>query len=177
VTGALIAVVLIAIGLPVVAWWIGGQRFRGRLAGPAPTDLHGEMVRRHRLTAGEIAQVQQAMVRGRRLDDARLRAAVVDWARAARQQMDDARRRHPWRRRILVWSVGLAAGCCLVALVLAALSGEEDRWLLVVLGLNLINLAVRANTFLRTRGTLTRAIAANDGPPGEQAAGATPPSP
>jgi hypothetical protein len=115
-TGVLL-VVLIAVGLPLLAFWVGGRRFWNRTHAIQTGDLYRRMVREHALRPAEIAQVEGALTWGRELQDERLRAAVVDWARELQRAAAERRHRHPTRRRILlglllVWGTG--------ALVLAA---------------------------------------------------------
>ena len=111
-TPALIAVVVIALGLPILAWWFGGRRFWSRLRPRAEPDPWGDAMRRFRLTPAETAQVESAVSWGRRLDDARLRRAAVAWAQ---ESIDQHRVRFPiqspWVRVALLvaWLAALAA--------------------------------------------------------------------
>ncbi len=114
-TGAWVAVGLLLLGLPLLAWWVGGRRFWARLERLAGSDLYREMVLRHRLRPAEIAQVEGAVTWGRELQDPRLRAAVVDWARTLRAEQEERGRRHPRRRRV-VWAI------CVVWLTVAVAS-------------------------------------------------------
>ena len=68
-TAALVVVAVIAVGFPLVAWWLGGRRFWAALSGPARRDLHADMVGKHRLGPADIAAVQQAMAWGRAVED------------------------------------------------------------------------------------------------------------
>ena len=56
-TGAWVAVVVLLLGLPLLAWRVGGRRFWGRLRGRDRPDLYRELVLRHRLRPGEVAEV------------------------------------------------------------------------------------------------------------------------
>jgi hypothetical protein len=111
VTAALIVVVVIALGLPLLAWWVGGRRFWARLRPRAVPDPWGDAMRRFRLLPAETAQVESAVNWGRRLDNARLRQAAAAWAQ---QRIDQDRVRFriqsPWARVALLvaWLAALA---------------------------------------------------------------------
>ena len=79
-TTALIAVALIAVGLPLAAWWLGGRSFWSRLRRRPASDPWLDVLRRHRLTGAEAGRVISAVERGERLDDPRLRRAAVELA-------------------------------------------------------------------------------------------------
>jgi hypothetical protein len=83
VAPAVLTILVILIGLPLLAWWIGGRRFWGRLRPGAPRDPWGDLMREYRLTGGEMASVSSAVAGGRRLDDERLRRAAVAMAQAS----------------------------------------------------------------------------------------------
>ena len=102
---AVIVIVLIAVGLPLLAWWIGGRRFWARLQPRQEPDLYRQLVQRHHLRPAEVAQVESAVMWGRELADERLRAAVVDWARALLAAEEERRGRHPRSRRLLALTV------------------------------------------------------------------------
>ena len=97
ITGMAVGVVLVVVllvGLPLLAWWVGGRRIWGRLTPGAEPDRYREMVRRHALSPSEAAEVEAAATWGRELHDPRLRAAVVDWASTGREPQDDVRPGH-----------------------------------------------------------------------------------
>ena len=79
-SAALVVILVIAVGLPLVAWWIGGRRFWGGLRPGSETDPWGDLVRRHSLSAAEVARVATAVPRGRPLADPRLRPAAAELA-------------------------------------------------------------------------------------------------
>lgn len=154
-----LAVVVILVGLPLAAWWVGGRPFWTRTPAARAGDRYREMVLKHHLRPSEISQVEGAVTWGRELSDERLRAAVVDWAQS--MQDDAARRRaaHPLRRRIMitilgVWGMGI--------LVMAGLGIAHGNWA------SFLRLLVYAAAFsgagmLAARGP-RRAIERNSGP-------------
>jgi hypothetical protein len=83
VSAGILAVVLLAVGLPALTFWLGGRRFWDRTPAARQGELHRETVRAHALRPAEIAQVEGAVTWGRELADPRLRAAVVAWAALA----------------------------------------------------------------------------------------------
>ena len=93
----LIVVVVLAVGLPLLAWWVGGRRFWNRAYSTETGELYRRMVREHGLRPAEIAQVEGALTWGRELQDARLRTAVVVWAQELQRAAEERRRRHPRR--------------------------------------------------------------------------------
>jgi hypothetical protein len=101
-----------------------------------------------------------ALTWGRELQDERLRAAVVDWARELQRGAAERRHRHPTRRRILlglllVWGTG--------ALVLAAVQvAHGDLGPLVTAAVYGVLLGWPGR--LAVRGP-RRAIERNSGPP------------
>jgi hypothetical protein len=108
---ALTAVMAIAIGLPLLAWWAGGRRFWSRLRPGAEPNPWGDTMRRFGLTPQETAQVESAVNWGRRLDDARLRPAAVAWAQSVIDRIEARRRGHsPWRRVAVVSTCYAALG-------------------------------------------------------------------
>ncbi|MGY2129594.1 hypothetical protein [Blastococcus sp. SYSU DS0617] len=118
-------ILLILIGLPLVAWWLGGRSFWSRARTGAERDLYREIVRRHGLRPAETPKVESAVTWGRRLDDPRLRAAAVDWATSSQDEMAEYRRRNPLARRLMV---GLLFLWLLLVLGRALAAVVEGRW-------------------------------------------------
>jgi hypothetical protein len=134
-----ISIVLILAGLPLLAWWLGGRSFWSRAERRGQPDVFGEMVRRHGLRPGEIPTVEGAVTWGRRLEEPRLRAAVVDWATTMRRQQAERRRRNPRARRVVIALLFL----WLLAIVLrVAHAAFEGRWGDVAWGLAWLGLLV-----------------------------------
>ncbi|MGY1610028.1 hypothetical protein [Geodermatophilus sp. SYSU D00700] len=101
-TGAVIAVVTILLGLPLLAWWVGSRRVWSRLRPGADPDPWGDAMRQFGLTPQEAAQVESAVTWGRRLEDERLRRAAVQWARQLIEQTEARRRLHSRSGRVAV---------------------------------------------------------------------------
>jgi hypothetical protein len=156
---AVVGVVLIAVGLPLLAWWMGGRAFWSRLRGRPERDPWGDMVRTHRLTAAEAARVAKEVPRGVRFDDPRLRAAAVDWAHELLGWG-----REPWPRseRVRSWLVFLFV-CWLTAIVSWAVfrvvtgHAGDVNWFTVACW------AASGIWGLRRRQLLHRALAENGG--------------
>ncbi|MGY1689161.1 hypothetical protein [Geodermatophilus sp. SYSU D01105] len=112
-TSAIMVVVAILLGLPLLAWWLGNRRFWSRLRPGAERDPWGDAMRRFGLTPQDAARVESAVTWGRRMDDERLRRAAVAWARDLIEQAEARRRiRSPWGRVavLLGWAGVVAAG-------------------------------------------------------------------
>ena len=105
-TAAWVTIALLVLGVPLLAFWVGGRRFWGRLEARAANDPASEIMRRHGLTTGEAAAVVDAVTRGAALEDRRQRAAAVELAELTSRQLyptwDEASN---WRRVGLVFTV------------------------------------------------------------------------
>lgn len=122
---AVLSLLIILIGLPLAAWWLGGRSFWARTEKRGGADLYGDFVRRHGLRPAETPQVESAVTWGRRLEDPRLRAAAVDWATSAREAMEAYRRRNPLVRRLMV---GLLYLWLLMVIASGLVAVVEGRW-------------------------------------------------
>jgi hypothetical protein len=111
VTVALIAVVVLALGLALVAWRLRGRRLGFRPRPGARPDPWGDAIRRFGLTPQEALQVEAAVNRGRRLEDPRLRQAAVAWAQQIIDHTPRLRFDSRWARRafVAVWLAVVAA--------------------------------------------------------------------
>jgi hypothetical protein len=96
VTVAIGAAVLVLVGIPLLAWWVGGRRSWGRLAPPDDPYLSLAMSRRHGLQPLEHAVVEGAATWGRELHDDRLRAAAVELAERHVRATGGRRQPSPW---------------------------------------------------------------------------------
>lgn len=116
-TAAWVIIGLLVLGLPLLAWWVGGRRVWGRLRPGAEPDPWRDAMREYRLTPQETATVESAVNWGRRLEDPRLRFAAVAWARAQLERKAALRSGRPtWLRRLVV------------ALLVAALGAVTFWW-------------------------------------------------
>jgi hypothetical protein len=159
VTAAVVSIVLLLVGLPLLAFWLGGRRSWSRLRPGRGADPWGDLVREHRLTAGEAATVTAAVNRGRRLDDERLRRAAVDLAGQALAGSG-------WRaggrgRRVVLLLLALWLLLQVVGIVVAVVTrGLDDvPWVSVVV------LTAGAAAVVVFRRRLRRAVQVNSGPP------------
>ena len=91
-TSAVIVVVAILLGLPLLVWWMGSRRMWSRLRLGAGPDPWGDAMRQFGLTPQEMAQVESAVTWGRRLDDERLRRVAVQPARQLIREVEARRR-------------------------------------------------------------------------------------
>jgi len=156
---AWLLVVLLLLGLPLLGWWLGSRRAWTRLEGAHDGAVRQEWdwIKRHRLNAAEQAQIDRAIRRGERLDDPRLRLAVVDRVhatRSARQAWED---RHPRWTEAVRWLKGL----WLLGLVAAVAFGIVSGYWPPTLPLYLASAAVAVvGEFLQQRN-LARALERN----------------
>ena len=81
-----VTIVLILVGLPLLAWWLGGRTFWSRLSPRAFSDPWRDLVTQHRLSAADASRVAHAVPRGMALAQPHLRVAAVDWARRLIEQ-------------------------------------------------------------------------------------------
>ncbi len=158
-TAAVVSIVLLLVGLPLLAFWIGGRSGWSRLRPGRGPDPWGDVVRAHGLSAGEAARVQTAVSQGQRLDDERLRRAAADLAGAA---LSGLRWRETGRgRRVLLVLVAVWLLLQVVGVVVALVRGGpgDVPWLTVAL----LGGGALAVVVLRRR--LRRALELNGGPP------------
>jgi hypothetical protein len=157
-----IAVAVIAVGLPLVGWWLGGRRFWSRLRPGRVKDPLGHLLREHGLAGADAARVLTAVHQGGRLEDPRLRRAVVDLARLELEPYRNPLMDYPRRRRVMtgLFAVTLAGLAVLMAVQIAR--GETD------FPFGLIGVVGALALFHRHRRVLERAVEANsDVPAGE----------
>ncbi|MGY5883185.1 hypothetical protein [Modestobacter lacusdianchii] len=158
-----VIIVLILVGLPLLAWWVGGRRFWNRLTPGRGPDPWGDFVRSHRLSTSEAMKVQNAVSKGTALDDERLRRAAVDLAGATLGQLqlwpeNGTRAQRVMTLLFVVWTVLLVAG----AVFALAFGGLSD-----VPWFGLLPAVVAFVSPIWMRRTTRRAIELNSGPPSE----------
>ena len=160
-TAPLVAVLVIAVGLPLLAWWVAGRPSWSRLRPGAEPDPWRDLVRRHGLPAGESARIAADVPRGLRLPDPRLRRAAVDWARELLGQEQVRLPRNPRTRGLVVVVVIGWAATALGLLVFHVVSGEapDVNWFLVAMWLAVGVWGVRRRRALR------RTVELDDEPP------------
>lgn len=161
VTVALISVLLILVGLPLLAWWAGGRGFWSRLRPGRGPDPWGDFLRAHRLSVPESLRVQTAVNRGTALDDDRLRRAAVDLAEQSLAQVGLFPARGSRGQRVLALLTVLWLALLVVGTVFAIVFGglSDVPWLA------LVPAAVSFAGPLWRRRNLRRAIARNSGHP------------
>jgi MFS family permease len=161
VTAAWLTIALFLVGLPLLAWFVGGCRFWTNLRGRVPSKAQAEITQRYGLSPAEVARVQAAMKRGQALDEPRLRAATADWARESLRKWESARR----GRRIAVRLVGAGALLVIVGAVISVFAGDGIRWSTwLVLGNVVLQLFLYLTVWPRMLRNLDRAVAVNSEP-------------
>jgi len=165
VIAALVAVLVIAVGLPLLAWWVAGRRCWSRLRPGAEPDPWRDLVRRHGLSAGEAARISADVPRGLRFPDPRLRRAAVDWARSLLKQEQVRLPRDPRIRGVVVVVVIVWATTALGLLVFQATSGEgiDLNWFPVAVWTVMGVWGVRRRRALRRTIELNDDVAPTDG--------------
>jgi hypothetical protein len=97
---------VLVVGLPLLAWRLGGRRFWGRSRPGAESDPWRDRMRRFGLTPVEAAQVESGMTGGAELRDDRLRRAAVT---LAKEEIERRRVRSRSARRalaVVLWPSG-----------------------------------------------------------------------
>ena len=159
-TAPLIAVLVIAVGLPLLAWWVAGRPYWSRLRPGAEPDRWRDLVRRHGLSTEEAARIAADVPRGLRLPDPRLRRAAVDRARQLLEQEQVRLPRNPRTRGLLIALAICWTTAVLGHLVFRVVSGrpEDVNWVTVAFG------AAAVAWGVRRRRALRRTIELNDEP-------------
>jgi hypothetical protein len=158
---AIVLVLLILVGLPLLAWWVGSRPVLDRLGASADDDPRPLVVREHGLTLAEADEVERAVTWGRALSEPRLRAAAVDWATRLEAA---ARRRRARRPPADGWLIVLAVVAGAGAVGYAVFAVVADRWD----GLpwvTVVQWLVFSAIGWRRRQGPARAIVLNSGPP------------
>lgn len=155
-----VIIVLILVGLPLLAWWLGGRDFWSRPRPGVDEDLHRTIVLRHGLRPAEIPQVEGALTWGRQLTEPRLRAAVVDWGREMQRQ---AAERQAHRSRAGRVALGLLFLWLVLLLIGAVAAVVEQRWGDLVRGLFFVAALVLPPLVFRRN--LRRAVERNQDEP------------
>lgn len=120
--GIVVTVLVIAVGLPLLAWWVGSRPrwSREHAATMDAQAAQSALVRRHELSRDERAIVEKAATWGTAVPDTRLRSAVVEWAQLAQ---DAEASRPPLRSWLVLLVVGW--GTVLAAVVVFAVVGDD----------------------------------------------------
>lgn len=159
---AWIALALIGVGLPLVAWWVGGRRVWSRSDERArrAQDEQRAWLARHGLSSADLAALHEAVGRGRALEEPRLRVAATE---LARQQLAvwPGGRDVTERTRTVLGALWIA-----VFVVLAVLSMVSGRWSWTLV-LSLVNGAAAIVPMVIVRRNLRRALQLNSEGPEE----------
>jgi hypothetical protein len=150
---------VIAVGLPLAAWWLGGRRFWGRLRPGQVKDPVGHLMREHGLAGAEAAQVMTAVGKGERLDDPRMRRAAVDLAKLRLEAFRNPLMDTPRRRRIVTGSFVVLLAGLVVLIGLDVAEGDFD------FPFGLVGVVAVLFSMHRQRRMLERAIVENSGAP------------
>jgi hypothetical protein len=158
---AIVLVLLVLVGLPLLAWWVATRPVLDRLGAGAEEDPRALVIQAHALTLAEADEVERAVTWGRALTEPRLRAAAVDWATRLEGA---ARRRRERRGQLDAWLIVLAVVAGAGAVGYAVFAVVADRgdglpWVTVVQWLLFSAIGWR-----RRQGP-ARAIVLNSGPP------------
>ncbi len=123
---ALLVVLLILIGLPLMAGWLGSRRAWSRIdaRGRDQMQVEREWMTRHRLDHLEVAEVERTLSRGRALPDERLRAAAVERARMVQHALRFWEQSHPRWATAVRWMQTVWLLLLVTALVFAVSFGE-----------------------------------------------------
>ena len=81
-TLAVLSILLLLVGLPLLAWWLGTRGFWSRLSRKHGDEV-ADILARHGLSGGERLTVTAAVERGAELQDPRQRRAAVELAQLA----------------------------------------------------------------------------------------------
>ena len=157
-TAAWIALVLIGVGLPLGAWWVGGRPLWSRSDQRArrAQEAHRQWIARHGLSSAEVAEVQRVIIRGGVFEDGRLRAAAVE---EAQTQLTVWGGRSDTAQRVR-WVLAVLSGATLVLLVIVTVVTGEWSWSLL---LPVVNFTAVGVPQVLLRRNLRRAITLNSG--------------
>ncbi|SFF45722.1 hypothetical protein [Blastococcus tunisiensis] len=158
---AVLVILLILVGLPLLAWWLGSRRAWSRVdaRGRDQMQVEREWMSRHRLDHVEVAEVDRAVSRGRALTDDRLRAATVERAQMMRDAMRAWEESRPRFTAVMRW-LGIVWLLLLITALVFAVAFGDWPW-----GLSFYLLAAAGsgmNGWFQRRN-LRRAIELNGG--------------
>ena len=114
-TAAWVTVGLLVLGVPLLAFWLGGRRVWARIEARGASDPAAEIMRRHGLSTREAGDVVSAVTRGEALADPGQRAAAVELAELTLRNLyprwqDVSVTRRVFRALGAVWFVIVIAG-------------------------------------------------------------------
>lgn len=127
---AALVILLILVGFPLLAWWLGGRRRWARLDAKGRDQMQVELdwMRRHSLDHRELARIGSALNRGRAVDDDRLRAAVVERARMLQAAERTWQASHPRLSAAMRWLSAVWLLAVLSSVVFAVAFGNGPGW-------------------------------------------------
>jgi hypothetical protein len=123
----LVVVAVIAVGLPLGAWWVGRRSFWTTHRARTDTDFWRDIMRDHDLTPEEMQRLAAAMGFRGWVGDPRLRRAAADWAQRDLDRMERDRREPSAGRRAVVLVTGAACLAVVALVVVRVFLGDAGK--------------------------------------------------